>query len=160
MGGCAGAAADAARRRTHEAVTRVIMERSPSLPGRFRQKPGFRGVLSQAEFWRIATPRPSATPKVSREEIAAIVDRFLANRPDVAPLPAPAESAPRPANGGSAQANVRSQSANGGKAADFVSEDDVKRAIQKGEKIYVGPKTIITPSARDIGDPAEVFAKA
>ena len=32
-----------------------------------------------------------------------------------------------------------------GKAADFVSEDDVKRAIQKGEKIYVGPKTIITP---------------
>ena len=45
-------------------------------------------------------------------------------------------------------------------AAEFVSEDDVKRAIQKGEKIYVGPKTIITPSARDIGDPAEVFAKA
>ena len=49
---------------------------------------------------------------------------------------------------------------NGRQAADFVSEDDVKRAIQKGEKIYIGPKTIITPSARDIGDPAEVFAKA
>jgi len=35
----------------------------------------------------------------------------------------------------------------------------VRRAVQKGEKIYVNAKTIITPSARDIGDPAEVFAK-
>jgi ethanolamine utilization cobalamin adenosyltransferase len=42
---------------------------------------------------------------------------------------------------------------------DFVSEDDVRRAIQKGEKIYVNARTIITPSARDMGDPAEVFAK-
>jgi hypothetical protein len=50
-------------------------------------------------------------------------------------------------------------SANGAKAVDFVSEDDVKRAIQKGEKIYVNAKTIITPAARDIGEPAEVFAK-
>ena len=50
-------------------------------------------------------------------------------------------------------------SANGAKAVDFVSEDDVRRAIQKGEKIYINAKTIITPAARDIGEPAEVFAK-
>jgi len=65
-------------------------------------------------------------------------------------------------NGGGSRepASAPSQSATSGhKAADFVSEDDVKRAIQKGEKIFVGPRTIITPSARDIGDPAEVFAK-
>jgi acetaldehyde dehydrogenase (acetylating) len=120
-----------------------------------------------------SAPRPAVTaatsgsanaPKVSREEIAAIVDRFLANRqpePSASPLPPPpspqaASAPPRPV-----QASVASDGAsNGRKAADFVSEDDVKRAIQKGEKIYVGPKTIITPSARDIGDPAEVFAKA
>ena len=35
----------------------------------------------------------------------------------------------------------------------------VRRAIQKGEKIYVNARTIITPSARDMGEPAEVFAK-
>jgi acetaldehyde dehydrogenase (acetylating) len=113
---------------------------------------------------RAAAPAASAsgaTPKVSREEIAAIVDRFLANRPEESPLPPPpstprVEAAPPPKPSG---ANAGS-SANGRKAADFVSEDDVKRAIQKGEKIYVGPKTIITPSAHDIGDPAEVFAKA
>ena len=50
-------------------------------------------------------------------------------------------------------------SSNGAKAVDFVSEDDVRRAIQKGEKIYINARTIITPAARDIGEPAEIFAK-
>jgi acetaldehyde dehydrogenase (acetylating) len=112
---------------------------------------------------------PAATtetgpPKVSRQEIAAIVDRFLANRPESAP---PAPEAPRrdsaAINGGASREAPKTAShaaTNGRKAAEFVSEDDVKQAIQKGEKIYVGPRTIITPSARDIGDPAEVFAKA
>lgn len=107
-------------------------------------------------------PRPAA-PKVSREEIAAIVDRFLANRPsEPAPLPPPpkAEPAPAASNGGASRPAATAPSSNGHQAADFVSEDDVRRAIQKGEKIYVGPKTIITPSARDMGNPAEVFAKA
>ncbi|HEY6045556.1 MAG TPA: hypothetical protein VIU65_03075, partial [Pyrinomonadaceae bacterium] len=112
-----------------------------------------------------AAPSSTASAKVSREEIAAIVDRFLANRPEAAPAPLPpppraeAPPPPRPANGGNAGPGAEA-SRNGRQTADFVSEDDVKRAIQKGEKIYVGPKTIITPSARDIGDPAEVFAKA
>jgi acetaldehyde dehydrogenase (acetylating) len=113
------------------------------------------------------SPPPSATPKVSREEIAAIVDRFLANRPAEAPLPSPppprSDYAPSSsANGGTSRSTppAAAPSANGHQAADFVSEDDVRRAIQKGEKIYVGPKTIITPSARDIGEPGEVFAKA
>jgi len=112
-----------------------------------------------------AATRPAA-PKVSREEIAAIVDRFLANRPaEPAALAAPPKIEPAPVssgNGGSASrpaANPPSSS-NGHQATDFVSEDDVRRAIQKGEKIYVGPKTIVTPSARDLGNPAEVFAKA
>jgi acetaldehyde dehydrogenase (acetylating) len=113
------------------------------------------------------SPPPSATPKVSREEIAAIVDRFLANRPAEAPLPSPPAQAsdyapPQSGNGGGSRPTppAAGASTNGHRAADFVSEDDVRRAIQKGEKIYVGPKTIITPSARDMGEPAEIFAKA
>jgi hypothetical protein len=106
----------------------------------------------------------AAAPKVSRQEIAAIVDRFLANRPAEPPQPTSAPAAPRPDYSPSpAHEPVKAiapSAANGRKAAEFVSEDDVKRAIEKGEKIYVGPRTIITPSARDIGDPAEVFAKA
>ena len=55
--------------------------------------------------------------------------------------------------------NLVFKNVNGAKAVEFVSEDDVRRAIQKGEKIYIGARTIITPAARDIGEPAEIFAK-
>jgi acetaldehyde dehydrogenase (acetylating) len=156
----------------------------------------------------------SAQPRaIGREEIAAIVDRFLADRapglptahaqlhatespmptqpvidieagsmyaaPQAAPhaeaaptaietgrgngsnntsarnAQPPMPAAPAPTNGAQAATN-----GNARKTVDFVSEDDVRRAIQKGEKIYVNARTIITPSARDIGEPAEIFAKA
>jgi hypothetical protein len=44
--------------------------------------------------------------------------------------------------------------------AEFVSESDVRTAIGRGEKIYLGPKTIVTPSARDLADANEVFVVA
>jgi acetaldehyde dehydrogenase (acetylating) len=135
--------------------------------------------------------------KINREDIAAIVDKFLAGRqPDeaagdtrqqtssrssepegeagsmyVGPNQSgrPAENGSQSGNGGqssaggsshsSSRATNAAPSANGSKTVDFVSEDDVKRALQKGEKIYINAKTIITPAARDIGEPAEVFAK-
>src|SRR6185369_4846011 len=125
-------------------------------------------------------PAPAKQPvvaggKIDRQEIAAIVDRFLADKrveaPPSSPLPSPAieseagsmytapapKETPAPTN--AAERKPAPSSNNGAKAVDFVSEDDVRRAIQKGEKIYVNARTIITPSARDIGDPAEVFAK-
>lgn len=145
---------------------------------------------------RPARSAPSQQPvvagagKIDRQEIAAIVDRFLAGRsvgetpgpasPTSAPIEteagsmytAPrisaAESRPesRTPNGGSPADRVpfpaspaAQSTANGVKAVDFVSEDDVRRAIQKGEKIYINDRTIITPAARDIAGPAEVFAK-
>jgi hypothetical protein len=36
--------------------------------------------------------------------------------------------------------------------AAFVCENDVREAMQGSRKIYVGPRTIVTPSARDLGD--------
>lgn len=143
----------------------------------------------------------SGPGKINREDIAAIVDSFLAGRQPEQPSgetrePQPpsrtltepegeagsmyagpsqsrrqTENVGQSGNGGrsfgggssgaSSTANTGNvaQSANGAKTVDFVSEDDVKRAIQKGEKIHINAKTIITPAARDIGDPAEVFAK-
>src|SRR6202165_1882393 len=41
----------------------------------------------------------------------------------------------------------------------FVSENDVRRAMTRSEKIFIGPKTILTPSARDLGMEHEVFVK-
>ncbi len=146
--------------------TRAVASKRPAIAAQTAALPSQPIAVSRPA----TTSAPSReTPKVSREEIAAIVDRFLANRqpepaPPLSPPPPNAQSAsvkagnggsptPAPAGGGS------KSTTDGHQAADFVSEDDVRRAIQKGEKIYVSAKTIITPSARDIGEPAEVFAK-
>jgi acetaldehyde dehydrogenase (acetylating) len=142
-----------------------------------------------------------AAAGINRDDIAKIVDRFLAQRqPSQAPpqpLPvaqphayvqqdvdiepqraahsggaaphpeaAPTAQATNGGNGGSAPAGAPPKqtpspaAANGKRAVDFICEDDVRRAIQKGEKIYTNARTIITPAARDMGEAAEVFAKA
>jgi acetaldehyde dehydrogenase (acetylating) len=43
--------------------------------------------------------------------------------------------------------------------ADFVSESDVRTAMARQEKIYIGPKTIVTPSARDLDAAHEVLVE-
>ncbi|HZN05996.1 MAG TPA: aldehyde dehydrogenase family protein [Pyrinomonadaceae bacterium] len=131
-----------------------------------------------------STPQPArakepafAGGQIDRQEIAAIVDRFLAGKrveaPAVSsPLPKPEieseagsmYTAPPPPPVATEPVTKPKPPApaatNGNKAAvDFVSEEDVRRAIQKGEKIYINARTIITPAARDMGEPAEVFAK-
>lgn len=42
---------------------------------------------------------------------------------------------------------------------EFVSEDDVRCAIERGEKIPIGPDTIITPLAREAGEARGVFRR-
>jgi acetaldehyde dehydrogenase (acetylating) len=69
--------------------------------------------------------------------VPGIVDRFLSAKKaagDPPAPPAPAPTPPQPA------------------IAAFVCENDVREAMQGSRKIYVGPKTIVTPSARDLGD--------
>ena len=44
--------------------------------------------------------------------------------------------------------------------AAFVCEDDVKEALKAGRKILVGERTIITPSARDLGEARRIFVLA
>jgi acetaldehyde dehydrogenase (acetylating) len=41
----------------------------------------------------------------------------------------------------------------------FVTEGDVRRAVTRGEKIFIGPKTILTPSARDVAGSEAVLVK-
>lgn len=100
-------------------------------------------------------PVTSSSPQIDRAAIVELVDKFLTARKPVesAPIPAPVP----PAEPKSAQPPPAKNP--GPKATDFVCEDDVVRAIAKGEKIYVNTKTIITPSARDLGQSKEVFAK-
>ena len=107
---------------------------------------------------------------IKREEIAALVDKFLSKK--IAETPIEIKSADSSAEIRNPKSEIPNQRAiihelktesatNGAKskAVDFVSEDDVKQAVEKGEKIFVSAKTIITPSARDLGEEKEVFAK-
>lgn len=79
----------------------------------------------------------SGKPAVSGT-VASIVDRFLATKGAPA---APAQSCPIPA--------PAPQSATAA-PVDFVCEDDVRAALREGRKIPIGPRTILTPSARDL----------
>jgi ethanolamine utilization cobalamin adenosyltransferase len=44
--------------------------------------------------------------------------------------------------------------------ADFVCEDDVRAALKAGRKVLIDEKTIVTPSARDLGEAQKVFVEA
>jgi len=109
---------------------------------------------------------------VKREKIAAIVDSFLSKKlaetPQPPVQPPPVQQPAVVAEPEVAQSPVRTiihelrpPSENGAKPVplDFVSEDDVRRAINEGKKVYITAKTIVTPSARDLGDEKDIFAK-
>jgi hypothetical protein len=41
----------------------------------------------------------------------------------------------------------------------FVGEEDIRAALKRKEKILIGPKTIITPLARDLAKEWDVLVK-
>ena len=43
--------------------------------------------------------------------------------------------------------------------AEFVSEDDVRDACETGEKIGIGPDTIVTPLALELGEAHGIFRR-
>ena len=85
-----------------------------------------------------------AASGIDREAVVAAVERYLAKRgleakrggAEDAKAPAPSEHR-EPAGHRDIQ------------VVDFVCEDDVRRAVAQSRKIYIGPGTIVTPSARD-----------
>ena len=128
------------------------------------------------------TPFETAPPEeIKREDITLIVDKLLAQKAiqnkQLVVQPSIPESQTRTENGDErrtkdegqrtiihqiAKPEIAPPSTNGAtkpKAVEFVSETDVKAALERGEKIYVNAKTIFTPSARDAGEPAEIFVK-
>jgi hypothetical protein len=141
-------------------IKRVAWETKPVGAERPRAKAASVQVAPQ--------PAAPAKPKPNREQIAAIVDQFLSKKIADTPLPEPP---PPPETAPPVESpvktiihEIRSQSLteNGANRTpmDFVSETDVRLAIEKGEKIYITSKTILTPSARDLGNEKDIFASA
>ncbi len=127
----------------------------------FETKPINKASSASSNTPSTQEPRAVSARSVSRDKIAAIVDGFLKQHIEKPPVSEPAaqkeEAAPRavvheitPENAVQKPVPIVT--------ADFVSESDVRRAIDRGEKIYISKKTILTPSARDLGEEKEVFA--
>src|SRR5262245_1952015 len=87
-------------------------------------------------------PRPAADG-IPADLLADRIDRFLSSRG----FAYPAARAPRP----------EPPSPPSEAAVDFVAEEDVRAAMKAGRKLRVDEKTIITPSARDLGEAQKVF---
>ena len=118
-----------------------------------------------------AMPAPRSTGiSIDRAAIARVVERVLSaqgvSRGSEAPkTPAPATSPIAPAAAAPAPIAVKPQPEPPVKPkvnieiVPFVSENDVRMAMTRSQKIFIGPKTIVTPSARDLGREHEVFVE-
>jgi acetaldehyde dehydrogenase (acetylating) len=131
-----------------------------------------------------AETAPSAIP--DRETIARIVERVFMSRgiprggpPNVqsttttpvtpaivvpasdqtksSPSPVDAQNPPQPAAVAAKPSPTQATPPPSFEVLEFVSENDVRIAMQRHEKIFVGPKTIVTPSARDLGNSHDMF---
>jgi hypothetical protein len=110
-----------------------------------------------AAFRRPEAPSTSELPKaperpVSRgipvDTLAARIDHFLSSRGYRPPQPSTLTSQPTPAI--ELDKDV----------IDVICEDDVRSAMRAGRKLVVGEKTIITPSARELGEANRIFVQA
>jgi acetaldehyde dehydrogenase (acetylating) len=96
------------------------------------------------------TDKPAAAIRtsggLSPQVIGERIDQFLASRGISSPQMPASQTAPA--------------ASPTGRAAEFVCEDDVRQAVRMGQKILLDARTIVTPSARDLGDEKRVFIGA
>ncbi len=87
------------------------------------------------------------------DEIEDAAKRFLAQRMGAAPRQGEGQRR------AGANADVAPSRASVAPALDFVSESDVRQAVKSGLKLRIHPRTIITPSARELGEAHQIFER-
>jgi len=126
-------------------------------------------IVSAVERY-LANRGVTAAPAAPLNSVSAIVDRFLNAKKSSAPAMA---SGPSCGSGGCSTRQTPSASREPALAplpaapappptpriniVDFVCEDDVRTAVRQREKIYIGPKTIVTPAARDLASAHDIL---
>ncbi len=93
---------------------------------------------------------PASTQAVAA---ARAVERFLARRATETPAPKPVVDVKPPAAPAPAAWKPKPR------PVAFVGEEEVRAAVKRKEKILVGPKTIITPLARDLAKEWDVLIR-
>ena len=133
-------------------IKRLAYEVRPAVPSAATKPAGGETATQKTT----SPPRAAALPQVaarppqpgiSAQALASRIDSFLASRgyrpPDSSPLPPTGAEPPTRADN----------------PPDFICEDDVRAALRSGRKLIVGDKTIVTPSARDLGESEHVFVQ-
>jgi acetaldehyde dehydrogenase (acetylating) len=132
-------------------IKRLAYELRPAIPSTAAST-GATRISANEPAARVASlPQAAARPVqrgISTQALTSRIDAFLASRgyrpPESdAPSSRGAETAPRADN-----------------PPDFICEDDVRAALRSGRKLIVGEKTIVTPSARDLGESEHVFVQS
>jgi acetaldehyde dehydrogenase (acetylating) len=101
-------------------------------------------------------PSPPPATGIPAHTLATRIDAFLASRGYKAPE-ARVSGAEQPRPQGKAESHTRERADS---PAEFICEDDVRSAMREGRKLVVGEKTIVTPSARDLGESQRVFVQS
>ena len=92
----------------------------------------------------VVTGPAKAEPALANRIDAFLGARGFASRPARPALPAPPALPTPPAP----------------PVLDFVCEDDVRRALETGQTLLVSERAIVTPAARDLGEPHRIFRVA
>src|SRR5215204_1841051 len=158
-------------------IKRVAFETKPA--GSQRSAVSGKSQISDFKLQSESQEPKTEAQRPKRAEIAAIVDKFLSQKLSDTPKTVERRESKienQTVEDQSPKTEVRNEASSPVKtiihelkppaatngatpsAVDFVSENDVRQAFEKGEKIYVTAKTIITPAARDLGDEKEIFA--
>jgi acetaldehyde dehydrogenase (acetylating) len=120
-----------------------------------------RGITTTAAAPQaIGTSSPKtviASPSPAFETVTKVVDRFLNSKRTEkttesreCPLPAPIQ--PEELDSSLPEPEIR--------IVDFVCESDVREAVKQSRKIFIGPKTIVTPSAREFASQYDTLVLA
>jgi hypothetical protein len=106
----------------------------------------------------VVTAAPAcAVVESAASEVVAAAFAAKAAKPAEKAASASAAAAAAPATPSVPVAAAAKPAAAAIQVMDFVCENDVRMALTKQQKIFIGPKTILTPSARDMGYALEAF---
>ena len=107
-------------------------------------------------------PAPVPRAGLSPEVLGQRIDQFLASRGISAADGAVGSGAPLVGSGAAMVGSgfSRTDPSRTDRAAEFVCEEDVRQAVRSGQKIVLDSRTIVTPSARDLGEEKRVFVDA